>query len=291
MQYVIQHPASWRFGPLVIAGHHLGPFDLTGFGIAMLLAFIIAQLVMTAELDRRGHEAAANSMSDITVAAVIGGLLGAKLWYVALTRDSIFHRGGFVFWGGLLGGIASTFAVMRWKKVSFWRIADVGGIGLAAAYAVGRSGCWAVGDDYGREWISRFAVAFPEGAPPSVVRNMIELFGQKSLAGRPPTELVGVYPTQLFEVAMGFVMFAILWRMRKHTHAEGWLFGIYCMLAGTERFIVEFYRAKDDRMFGALTLAQLVAIGFIAAGAFIAVSFRSRSLSPASSPGPAAAAQ
>lgn len=281
MLYVIQHPAVYRVGPL----------EITGFGIAMLLAFIIAQVVMTAELDRRGHEAEANTMSDITVAAVIGGLLGAKLWYVLLTGDSIFHRGGFVFWGGLLGGIASTFAVMRWKKISFFRIADVGGIGLAAAYAVGRTGCWAVGDDYGRAWVNRFAVAFPEGAPPSTVHNMVEQFGQKSLSGRPPLELVSVYPTQLFEVAMGLAMFAVLWRLRKHLHTEGWLFGVYCMLAGAERFIVEFYRAKDDRMFGAFTLAQVVAIGFIAAGAAIAVSFRSRSLSRASSPDPAAAAQ
>jgi phosphatidylglycerol:prolipoprotein diacylglycerol transferase len=277
VQYVVQHPFLYR----------LGRFEITGFGIAMLLAFIIAQLVMTAELDRRGHDSAANSMSDITVAAVIGGLLGAKLWYVLLTGDSIFNRGGFVFWGGLLGGIASTFAVMKWKKISFWRIADVGGIGLAAAYAVGRTGCWAVGDDYGRAWNGPFAVAFPNGAPPSTVRNMVEQFGQTSLANRPPQELVGVYPTQLFEVAMGLVMFAVLWRLRKHVRMEGWLFGVYCMLAGAERFIVEFYRAKDDRMFGVLTLAQVVAIGFIAAGALIAVSFRSRSLSRASTPGPA----
>ncbi len=280
MPFVVQHPLIYRFGPV----------EITGFGVAMLLAFIIAQLVMTAELDRRGHDAAAGTMSDITVAAVIGGLLGAKLWYVLLTGDNIFHRGGFVFWGGLLGGIASTFAVMRWKKISFWRIADVGGIGLAAAYAVGRTGCWAVGDDYGRPWTNRFAVAFPEGAPPSTVHNMAELFGLKSLENRPPLEVLGVYPTQLVEVALALLMFGVLWRLRKHAHAEGWLFGVYCMLAGAERFTVEFYRAKDDRLFGALTLAQVVAIVFIAAGAIIAASFRSRSLSRASTPGPAAAA-
>lgn len=281
MQYVIQHPFLYRFGRI----------EITGFGIAMLLAFIIAQFVMSSELERRGHEAAVAAMSDITVAAVIGGLIGAKLWYVLLTGEGVFSRGGFVFWGGLLGGIASTFAVMRWKKISFWRIADVGGIGLAAAYAVGRTGCWAVGDDYGRAWNGPFAVAFPEGAPPSIVHNMVEQFGQTSLSNRPFLQLVGTYPTQLFEVAMGLVMFGVLWRLRKHAHAEGWLFGVYCMLAGVERFIVEFWRAKDDRMFGVLTLAQVVAIGFIAAGALIAVSFRSRSPSPASSPGPAAAAQ
>ena len=61
---------------------------------------------------------------------------------------------------------------------------------------------------------------------------------------------VSVYPTQLLEVAIGMVMFGILWRMRDHKHAEGWLFGVCCVLAGVERFIVEFFRAKDDRFAG-----------------------------------------
>jgi phosphatidylglycerol:prolipoprotein diacylglycerol transferase len=270
--------------------YRLGPLEVTGFGVAMLLAFVIAQVVMTSELDRRGHAAAATAMGDITVAAVIGGLLGAKLYYMFLTGDSIFNRGGFVFWGGLIGGIACTFAVMKWRRIPFWRVADVGGIGLAAAYAVGRTGCFAVGDDYGRPWTSRFAVSFPDGAPPSTVQHMISEFGVKSLAGRPPAEVVAVYPTQLFEVVLALVMFSLLWRMRNHRHAEGWLFGVYCVMAGAERFIVEFFRAKDDRLFGPLTLAQAIAIAFIAAGAIIAVSFRSRSPSPASTRGPAAAA-
>ena len=64
-----------------------------------------------------------------------------------------------------------------------------------------------------------------------------------ALAALPPTEVVAVYPTQLFEVALGLAMFAILWRLRDHKHATGWLFGVYCVLAGIERFIVEFFRA------------------------------------------------
>jgi phosphatidylglycerol:prolipoprotein diacylglycerol transferase len=277
MRSVIHHPFVYQ----------LGPVEITGFGIAMLLTFMIGNIVMTRELERRGERDAVAAMSDLTVAAVIGGLLGAKIYYVILTGDSPFHRGGFVFWGGLIGGIASTFAVMRWKKIPFFRIADVGGIGLAAAYAVGRTGCWAVGDDYGRPWLSRFAVSFPNGAPPSTVRNMISEFGVKSLAGHPGGEVVSVYPTQLFEVALGFAMFAILWRLRDHRHREGWLFGCYCVLAGAERFVIEFFRAKDDRFLGPLTLAQAIAIAFMAGGVLIAASFRSRSPSRASSPGPA----
>jgi phosphatidylglycerol:prolipoprotein diacylglycerol transferase len=72
--------------------------------------------------------------------------------------------------------------------------------------------------------------------------------------------VIAVHPSQLYETAMGLVMFAVLWRLRGHRHAEGWLFGVYCVLAGIERFLVEFVRAKDDRFFGPLTTAQVIAI-------------------------------
>ena len=140
------------------------------------------------------------------------------------------------------------------------------GICIAAGYAVGRTGCWAVGDDYGRPWASRFAVQFPFGAPPSTAANMATDFGVPIPAGTPPSAVIAVHPTQIYEVVMGFIMFAILWRYRDHEHAEGWLFGLYCVLAGAERFIVEFFRAKDDRFFGIFTMAQMIAIAIFFVG-------------------------
>jgi phosphatidylglycerol:prolipoprotein diacylglycerol transferase len=240
--------------------------ELTGFGLAMLLAFWIAQVVGESELRRRGQAGGADAMPDVTIGAVVGGLLGAKVYYMILTGQSFFSRAGFVFWGGLIGGIVVTALVIRWKKLPFARFSDVGALSVSAAYAVGRTGCWAVGDDYGRPWASRFAVSFPEGQPPSTVGNLIQQFGLKPLQGRPLGDVVAVYPTQLFEVTMALIMFGLLWRMRDHRHAEGWLFGVYCVMAGTERFIVEFFRAKDDRFFSGLTLAQVIAVAFVLAG-------------------------
>ena len=261
MSPIVHHKAAWMVWEAL-------NLELTGFGIAMLLAFLVAQQVCQSELTRRHQLAGAQAMPDITIGAVIGGLLGAKIYYAALMGNvfDLFHRAGFVFWGGLIGGVLATFIVIRWKKLPFTRISDVAGIGISAAYAVGRTGCWAVGDDYGRPFSGPFAVSFPEGSPPSTVGNLSTLFGVKGLEGRPLGEVVSVYPTQLFEVAMGLVMFAILWRMRDHKHAEGWLFGVYCVMAGTERFIVEFFRAKDDRFFGPFSLAQLIAVAFVLAG-------------------------
>src|SRR5688500_2988735 len=220
--------------------YHLGPLEVGGFGLAMLLCFVIGQILLTRELTRRGYDPA--PVGDLVFAAVVGGLLGAKIYYAILVQDmdALFDRAGFVFWGGLIGGIIATSLVVRFKKLRWSTISDASAISLAAAYSVGRTGCWAVGDDYGRPWESPLAVQFPEGAPPSTAGNMSQLFGTSFPAGTDPSAVIAVHPTQIYEVILGFVMFLIVWRFRDHKHAAGWLFGLYAVLAGIERFVIEF---------------------------------------------------
>lgn len=241
---------------------HLGPLEVTGFGLAVLAAFAISQLICQRELWRRGQDREAEAIPDLVFAALVGTLIGAKSYYVVLTGDpgAFLSRGGFVFWGGFIGSVLLCAAVIRVKRLDFLRIADVAGIAIAGGYAVGRTGCWAVGDDYGRPWDGVLATQFPQGAPPSTVAVLSQQFGIRFPADLPATEVVAVHPTQLYETAMGFVMFWVLWRLRDHQRMAGWLFGGYCLLAGVERFIVEFFRAKDDRFVGALTMAQAIAL-------------------------------
>jgi len=246
--------------------YQLGPLQITGFGLAMLLAFVVGQIVSATELENRGEDP--EVMGDVILAAVVGGLLGAKIYYAILVGDmsAIFSRAGFVFWGGLMGGIVGVAGMVWYKKAKFTHISDAMGPALAASYAIGRTGCFAVGDDYGKPWDGPLAVAFPNGAPPSTVANLTQQFGATVDPSLSPDTVLAVHPTQLYETAMGLVMFAILWHFRGHTHQRGWLFGFYLALAGVERFIIEFFRAKDDRFFGTFTMAQVIAIAFVIAG-------------------------
>ncbi len=249
----------------------IGPLQITGFGLAVVAAFAIAQVVVVRELARRGHQDHADAAPDVVLAALVGTIVGAKLYFVALTGDisALWSRGGFVFWGGFVGSVLFCWLLIRAKRLRFARFADVAGIAIAAGYAVGRTGCWNVGDDYGRPWDGPLAVTFPDGAPPTTAANMRQLFGVQLPAGTPPDAVIAVHPTQLYETAMGLVMFAVLWRLRGHRHAEGWLFGVYCVLAGAERFVVEFFRAKDDRFFGPFTTAQMMSLAVAAIGVVI----------------------
>ncbi len=249
----------------------VGPISITGFGIAVAAAFVLGQMIASHEMERRGFDS--SPVPDIVAATLVGFIIGAKLYYAILTHslDSIFTRGGFVFWGGFAGSVTAGALMIRYKKLRFWHIADIFCIGLAAGYSVGRTGCWAVGDDYGKPWPGGgwLAVKFPEGIPTSTVGNMTSNFGVHFPPGTNPLDVVAVYPTQLLEVFLGFLIFLIVWRLREHKHAEGWLFGVWAIWAGIERFCVEFLRAKDDRISGIagnLSTAQLISIGMLIFG-------------------------
>ena len=253
---------------------YVGTFGpITGFGIAMMAAFGIAHFVAQTVLEQRGDDA--EIMNDVTFAALAGTIIGGKVYYAINEQavSALFSRAGFVYWGGFIGSVLLSWLVIRWRKQSFLRVADGAAVGIAAGYSIGRTGCWAVGDDYGRPYDGFLAVSFPEGAPRSTAGILNQEFNANLPASISPDTVVSVYPTQLIEVALGFVMFLVLWRLRKHGHSAGWLFGMYCLLAGVERFIVEFFRAKSD-MVGPLTSAQLIALLITVAGVVLLTSRR-----------------
>lgn len=265
--------------PLVF---RIGSFEITGFGIMMMLAFLVGGWLVTLELRRRGWNPEYGA--DVVVAAVIGGVIGAKLWYVALTGDldALLSRGGLVWYGGFIGGtLAVVFNGWRLGVPLRWTMQLVAP-SLAISYALGRVGCFLVNDDYGRPTDLPWGMRFPEGLPPSTAGNLQTLFGIPVPPGTDPSTVLAVHPTQIYEAVIMLAAFAVLWRLRD-ARPVGWLFGLYLVFAGAERFLVEIVRAKDDRFLGPFTLAQLTSVLLIAVGAWLLVRWRSGE-SPA--PGP-----
>jgi phosphatidylglycerol:prolipoprotein diacylglycerol transferase len=252
----------------------LGGQPITSFGVMMFLAFMAAGLVHHSETKRLGGNPEVTW--DLLFMAALGGILGAKLYYVLLNFPRlvedplglIFSRGGLVWYGGFLGGLALVVWRIRKSGLDIAGQADMIAPGLALAYGVGRIGCFLVGDDWGRPTGSWVGIAFPRGAPPTRVDIIEREFGisvDPELVAR-FGDIVPVHPTQLYEVGLSLLIFLFLWSIRKHAHAKGWLFMIWLALAGTERFFVEFFRAKDDRFFGFLTLAQAISLILVGVG-------------------------
>jgi phosphatidylglycerol:prolipoprotein diacylglycerol transferase len=187
---------------------------------------------------------------DAAFAGVFGGLLGAKLWWTAEFYDTapvlslLFSRGGLSWFGGLTGGLAAGLTVIRVKRIPLLSTLAAAAPALAIGHAIGRIGCFLVGDDYGRISDLPWAVAFPQGLPPTVDR---------------------VHPTQLYEAIPLFLISALLIRFRKAQRHDRFVFGIYLVLAGSTRFLIEFLRV-NAQVIGPLTIAQLASATAIVAG-------------------------
>src|SRR5438552_18412276 len=106
----------------------LGPLPIAGYGLMMMVAFLMAGWAIQVDLRRRKMNE--DYAADIVFAAVVGGIVGAKIWYVLLTGewDALFRRGGVVWYGGFLGGVAAGLGVGGWRRVAGGRA-----MGLTAA--------------------------------------------------------------------------------------------------------------------------------------------------------------
>lgn len=271
----------------------IGSFTVTSFGVLVALAFLVTAWFFARELKRKGDDP--ELAWDLLGYAAIGGILGAKLYYLlshwpetaADPWRALLSRGGLTWYGGFL--LATALIVWRLRRdgIPVLRTGDAIAPALAIGYAVGRIGCFMVGDDYGRPTDLPWAVAFPEGAPPTTALNLRAQFHLDLPASIPNSAVLAVHPTQLYETGMMLAIFLLLWALRKRAFPTGTLLFMYLALAGVERFVVEIFRAKDDRVFGPFTGAQLIAFAIVAAGlAGIAWVWRRQTETPAPAAAP-----
>ena len=252
----------------------MGGEPITSFGVFMFLSFLVGGVLLRAEMERTGHDP--ERAWDLVFMAALGGVIGAKAYYVLLNYEAllanpvsaIFSRGGMVWYGGFAGALLLIVFEIKRRGLPLGQMADLCSPTLAIGYAVGRMGCFLVGDDYGRPTDSWAGIAFPQGTPPTRVDVLESYFGVQvdpALVER-FGQVVPVHPTQLYEIAMASIIFLVLWRLRIHEHRPGWLFWICLTLLSMERFRVEFVRVKDDRFLGSLTLAQGIAFILVLGG-------------------------
>jgi len=242
-----------------------GNFEVTTFGLMMFLGFVVAGFILTRQFKRYGLSE--DDASTVVLVGMVGGIVGAKIYYAILYRDAalLFDRAGLVWYGGLIGGAITISIYLLRKKIDYFLAADALAPALTAGYILGRIGCFLVGDDYGRPTESAVGVAFPKGAPPSTAGNL-RGFGAEVDPTLPSDTVLRVHPTQLYEVALSIVVLFILLRLAKRPHTKGIVMAAFLVLAGIERFIVEIFRAKDDRFLGMFTVAQLISVILIVIG-------------------------
>ena len=128
------------------------------------------------------------------------------------------------WFGGFAGGVLAGLAVMQWKRLPKIAVLAAATPALAVGHMIGRIGCFLVGDDYGRPTTLPWAVAFPQGLPPTTVP---------------------VHPTQLYEAAALIPLALVLLRLRRRRMPDRVVLGTYLVLAGLLRFAIEFVRINE----------------------------------------------
>jgi len=226
----------------------IGDFEITSFGVLVAIGALVGLWIFQRELARGGLP---ESGVDAAIAGVLGGLLGAKLlWTIEHAgqgdpvADLLLSRGGMSWFGGLLGGVGAGSWMLRRRGIPWIAGLAAASPALAIGHAIGRIGCFMVGDDYGRPTDLPWAIAFPKGLPPTDVP---------------------VHPTQLYEAVMLLPIAWALTRWRRRGVADHVVLGRYLVLVGGLRFAIEFVRV-NRQIAGPFTLAQLIAAAIIVVG-------------------------
>ena len=261
------HPILLKLGPLTI--HTYG--FMMALGVALGLWFIYVQ-AKKAGLD-------APRIMDAAFYTIIVSLIGAKLillagdisLYVSNPRELFsLARSGGVFQGGLTFGVIFALWYFRRKKIPTWATADIIGPALALGHGFGRIGCFSAGCCYGSECALPWAAVF---------RNEYAA----DLTGVPLH--TSMHPVQLYEAALNFLNFLVLFLILKRKKFDGQVFSLYIVNYSVIRFLTEYFRGdhgenvyflRGASALSSLSYPQLYCILGVIAGIALAVILKRR---------------
>ncbi len=212
---------------------------ISSFGLMMAIAFLIGTWITAIRMQENDLDP--ELATTLLLYVMLGGVAGSKLYYavdVSLREglpftSLLFARDGITFYGGLIAGVGIGAIGCRIHGISVTTFMNCCAVAVALGQAIGRIGCFLVGDDYGHVTDVPWAMAFPLGAPPT--NNL-------------------VHPTQLYEATWLAAGAFYLWKRRRKSP---FLFGEYMLLNGVGRIVVENWRI-NDRVFAGMTEAQWI---------------------------------
>ncbi|HTD57322.1 MAG TPA: prolipoprotein diacylglyceryl transferase family protein [Solirubrobacteraceae bacterium] len=236
---------------------HLLGISIKTFGVMFALGFLACGLVIARRL--RELDKPVDWAYEVVFAALVGGLVGSRAYYVIQNYSqvkhdligSIFSGSGLVWYGGAIGGAIGVIAWLRWRGALNLVMVDMCATVLALGYGIGRIGCQVSGDgDYGIRSKLPWAMGYPHGTVPTP-------------AG------VTVQPTPIYETLAMCLLAYFLWQLRDRVR-PGVVLGLYLVLSGLERLLVEFVRRNKEVLAG-LTAPQLESVVLMVLGALLLV--------------------
>ncbi len=243
------HPILFEFGPI----------QVRFYGLMYAIGITCAVFLIRREVFRRQIPLSEDQVVNFVLASVLGGILGARIYYVLFNWSSyrpdlwevvkIWH-GGLAIHGGVIGGTLAGWWYVRRHYARFWTMADVAAPTVILAQTFGRFGNFMNGDAHG----------IPTDLPWGIV------FPPTSIAGYeyPNTPL---HPVMLYELVINLAIFGLLWGIRKRPWKDGFLFCLYCLLYSVGRFLVSGFRADSLILslgaLGDFRMARVISVAII----------------------------
>lgn len=241
----------------------VGPFSVRWYGIAYVLGFICAALVLMSTAKRWRVRVDSDALVTIMLCVVVGVIVGGRLGYVLFYGDGYYlqhpadifalSKGGMSFHGGLIGALLSGIVAAHFTHIPYLTLADLGCIGAPIGLFFGRCANFVNGELWGKETSLPWGVMFPTGG--NVYRH----------------------PSQLYEAVLeGLVMFCVLYALsrRRPARPQGTFMGTFLVLYGVFRFLIEFVRVPDAQLgylFGPITMGQCLSLPLVVLGVAVLV--------------------
>lgn len=248
------------YGTLDPVAFSVGPFAVRWYGLAYLLGFTLAGLIIFKVAKRWRLAIDSDAVLTIMICVVVGILLGARIGYCLFYGNGYyfahpleifaFSQGGMSFHGGLIGALLAGIVAAKLTHVPYLTLADLGCIAAPVGLFFGR--------------IANFVNGELWGAPTDLPWGVV--FG--GAAGELPR-----HPSQLYEALLeGLVIFVVLYALsrKRPPRPRGTFVGAFLVMYGAFRFAIEFVREPDAQLGyllgGWVTMGQVLSVPLIIAG-------------------------
>lgn len=256
-------------------------FFIGTYGLLIAVGLLISSFLAAWQGKRRGM--VPDVFFDLTFIAVGSGFLGARIFYIftefeeflANPMELILSRTGFVFLGGFLTATATCIWYIRWKKLDFWKIADILVPSLALGHAFGRLGCHLAGCCYGGVCNTGLGITVPRVELPDGQlwpNAYSDQLAGGVLADALAQRSLPVWPVQLMESACLFILAATLTVVANRPQRKGLILGLYLVAYAVIRFGLEYLRGDAERGLyfgGLLSTSQIISVFVFAAGCWV----------------------
>jgi phosphatidylglycerol:prolipoprotein diacylglycerol transferase len=243
----------------------IGHFHLATYGFLVAMGMLVGLAVILHLSKKQNLDG--DEMWNLCGLVILAGIVGSKALYVITEWGNSYQsigdifslntlQSGGVFSGGLVLALITAIWYLRKHKISFLSAADVIAPGLALGHAIGRLGCFSAGCCYGKPTSEPWGVIFTNPLAHEITGTPLG---------------VKLHPTQLYEALAEVINFGVLYWVATRKKFEGQVIGLYMVVYGIERYIIEFFRGDSGRgdIWGVMSGTQLISIGLVIAGGIL----------------------